>query len=260
MIAGTERSERSLERKPGGEQLWPVSLFVIAVLLGLTYVVWMATGGAGRNPADPGVAGASSTEAASQTRRPTRTPKAGAAAELTPRPPRVGIVAGHWQSDSGAVCPDGLKEVTINLDVASRVVAILQSEGMEAELLPEFSDTLAGYQADAFLSIHTDSCDTPEATGFKVARVVGSAIPEEEDRLVACLIREYAEASGLSFHEASITFDMTLYHAFGEIDPMTPGAIIELGFMSADRDLLLDHSYELAQGVAKGLACFLEGD
>ncbi len=173
---------------------------------------------------------------------------------------KVGVVAGHWKHDSGAICPDGLQEVTINLDVASRVVAILQYEGYDAELLPEFSDGLQGYEADVFVSIHTDSCEVPDASGFKVARVAASAIPEAEDRLVACLIQEYAKATGLSFHKNSITFDMTAYHAFNEIDPETPGAIIELGFMEADRDLLTEHSYEVAQGVARGIACFLEGD
>jgi N-acetylmuramoyl-L-alanine amidase len=169
-------------------------------------------------------------------------------------------VVGHWKSDSGAVCPDGLEEVTINLDVAARVVAILQHEGYDAELLPEFSEKLDGYRADAFVSIHTDSCDVLGASGFKVARVVGSAIPQAEDRLVACLIREYGEATGLRFHKNSITFDMTGYHAFVEIDPETPAAIIELGFMAADRELLTENSYEVAQGVARGIACFLEGD
>ena len=32
---------------------------------------------------------------------------------------RIGIVAGHWQYDSGAVCPDGLKEETVNLQIAT---------------------------------------------------------------------------------------------------------------------------------------------
>jgi len=172
----------------------------------------------------------------------------------------VGIVAGHYQSDAGAVCDDGLQEATINLDVAARVVAILQYEGYEAELLPEFSPGLEGYEADAFVSIHADSCVVPEATGFKVARVSSSAIPEVEDRLVDCLVREYGQATGLPFHRDSITFDMTDYHAFHEIDPFTPGAIIELGFMAADRELLTARSYEVAQGVARGIACFLEGN
>jgi N-acetylmuramoyl-L-alanine amidase len=169
-------------------------------------------------------------------------------------------VAGHWKSDVGAMCDDGLQEVTINLDVASRVVAILQDEGYEAELLAEFSPKLQGYEADTFVSIHADACNVPEASGFKVARVASSAIPDQEDHLVACLSTEYAKATGLAFHKNSITYDMTVYHAFNEIDPETPGAIIELGFMGADRELLTDHSFKAAQGVARGIVCFLEGD
>ena len=194
------------------------------------------------------------------TPRPTRTPRGKPTLTLTPTPPRIGVVAGHWQNDSGATCPDGLQEATINLDVASRVVAILQYEGYNAELLPEFSDKLKGYKADAFISIHVDSCSVPGASGFKVARVAASAIPQEEDRFVACLSQEYAEATGLRFHKDSITFDMTDYHAFNEIDPETPGAIIELGFMEADRELLTENSYKVAQAVSRGIACFLTGD
>ena len=169
-------------------------------------------------------------------------------------------MAGHWKSDSGAVCPDGLQEVSINLDVAARVVAVLQNAGVDAELLPEFAEELKGYKADAFVSIHADSCEAPGVSGFKVARVTGSAIPETEDRLVSCMIREYGDATGLTFHSNTITFDMKGYHAFNEIDPQTPGAIIELGFMDADRELLTDSSYQVAQAVARGIACFLEGE
>ncbi len=249
-----------------GEKGRAIGLLALAVLLGIAYVAWLTSGVyGGGSPETPGPGQASPNIRPSRTPRPTRTPTPSQTPEVdpsptpTPRPFKVGIVAGHWKNDSGAVCPDGLQEVSINLDVASRVVAILQYEGYEAELLAEFSEKLAGYQADAFVSIHTDSCNIPEASGFKVARVAASAIPEEEDRLVACLIREYEQKTGLAQHEDSITFDMTIYHAFHEIDPDTPGAIIELGFMGADRDLLIDGAFEVAQGVARGIACFLEG-
>jgi hypothetical protein len=33
-----------------------------------------------------------------------------------------------------------------------------------------------------------------------------------------------------------------------------------LGFMGADRDLLTDGSYLLAQGIVQGITCFLEGE
>jgi len=57
----------------------------------------------------------------------------------TPGPPKIGVVAGHWQNDSGAICEDGLQEVEINLDVARRVVALLRRAGYDAEVLAEFA-------------------------------------------------------------------------------------------------------------------------
>jgi N-acetylmuramoyl-L-alanine amidase len=233
--------------------------------LGIVYVAWLASGPQNATP-DTALTTEVSTPRPTRTPRPSRTPRPTPTVKVilsptpTPRLLKVGVVAGHWQNDSGAVCPDGLEEVSINLDVASRLVAILQYEGYDAELLPEFSGSLEGYRADAFVSVHTDSCNVPEASGFKVARVAASAIPDTEDRLVNCLVREYAKATQLSFHANSITFDMTEYHAFGEIDPETPAAIIELGVMDADRDLLTNNSYAVAQGVARGIACFLEGN
>lgn len=245
-----------------------VGLLSLAFALGIAYAVWLSSSMPAMEGSEAAAPGSAATDVPqpSRTPRPTRTPRPGPTLEVsptpspTPLPPKIGIVAGHYQSDSGAVCPDGLQEATINLDVAARVVAILQYEGYRAELLAEFSPSLDGYQADAFVSIHADSCDVPGVSGFKVARVSGSAIPEMEDRLVNCLIREYGQATGLSFHSDTITFDMTGYHAFREIEPLTPGVIIELGFMAADRELLTERSYDAAQGVARGIVCFLEGN
>jgi N-acetylmuramoyl-L-alanine amidase len=50
---------------------------------------------------------------------------------------------------------------------------------------------------------------------------------------------------------------MTEYHAFYEIEPQTPAAIIETGFMDADRRLLTKHPDRIAQGIVDGLLCFL---
>lgn len=172
----------------------------------------------------------------------------------------VGIVAGHWGNDSGAVCDSGIREVDVNLAVAQRVVAALRAAGYPTDLLEEFDPRLTGYRARALVSIHADACLYPEASGFKVARVEASAIPEVEDRLVDCLIRHYQARTGLPFHEGSITRDMTEYHAFYEIAPSTPGAIIEIGFLLADRDMLLHHQDLVAQGIVEGILCFLEGE
>lgn len=173
-------------------------------------------------------------------------------------PIKIGIVAGHWQNDSGAVCEDGLMEVEINLAVAQRVVSQLTLSGYYAEMLAEFSSQLDGYKADALVSIHTDSCSVPDLSGFKVARVSSSLVPEIEDQLVSCLIAEYQEATKLQFHRDTITFDMTEYHAFYEIAPETPGTIIEIGFMAADRSLLTRKQDVVAKGIVNGIKCFVE--
>ncbi len=178
----------------------------------------------------------------------------------TPEVLPVGIVAGHWGNDTGAVCEGWLREVDVNLAVARRVVAALEAAGYPTDLLEEFDPRLEGYRARALVSIHADACLYPEASGFKVARVEASAIPHVEDRLVACLISRYGARTGLALHEGSITPDMSQYHTFYEIDPSTPGAIIEIGFLLADRDILLNRQDVVAQGIVEGILCFLRGE
>ncbi|MGB8646825.1 MAG: N-acetylmuramoyl-L-alanine amidase [Anaerolineae bacterium] len=203
---------------------------------------------------------------------PTRTP--------IPLPPEIAILAGHWSGDNpppgvvpdtGAVCEDGLREVDVNKGVAEKVVALLRTGGFRVDLLQEFDDRLKrdhpDYAPQVFLAIHSDSCvhgpDYPLATGYKIAHAEPSDVPVADDRLVACLRRDYdaqVQSYNLGFNENSITRDMTEYHAFREIVKTTPAAIIELGFLYNDRQVLTGHQAQLAQGLANGLMAFLKND
>jgi N-acetylmuramoyl-L-alanine amidase len=175
-------------------------------------------------------------------------------------PQKIGIIPGHWENDSGAVCDDGLTEAEITLSVAKKVRDLLEWYGYDVELLPEYSPRIAGYVADAFVAIHADSCLLQEGTtGFKVARVQNSAIPTLDDHLAQCLWTEYEAATHLSRHEGSITADMLHYHALKDIAAQTPGAIIEIGFLGKDRETLVFRQDIVAQGIANALICFLEG-
>jgi len=176
-----------------------------------------------------------------------------------PRLPQVGIVAGHWGYDSGAVCADGLTEQEITLDIARRAKRLLEARRYQVDLLQEFDPRLNGYVADALVSLHVDSCEyiNDIATGFKVARSVASYTPEAEDRLVDCLVESYGAATGLGYHENSITPDMTSYHTFSEVAPDTPAVIIEIGFLYLDRYFLTGQADQVAAGVADGIACFV---
>jgi N-acetylmuramoyl-L-alanine amidase len=198
----------------------------------------------------------------SQALQPTPTFVPGAPTPTLPNPRLIGIVAGHWKNDSGAVCPDGLKEVDLNLNIATQVQKILTQEGYQVDLLHEFDPRLSGYQSAALVSIHNDSCDfiNNEATGYKVAAAFATRHPERAARLTSCLRARYGAITGLALHSTSVTPDMTSYHAFGEIHENTPAAIIETGFMNLDRTLLTQNTDQVAQGVADGILCYMRNE
>ncbi len=177
-------------------------------------------------------------------------------------PNRVGIVAGHWKNDSGAVCPDGLKEVELNLEIATRVQKLLADQGYTAELLSEFDHRLNSYEAAALVSIHNDSCEYvgDQATGFKVASAMATHDPNLPARLTACLRARYGALTGLPLHSTSVTKDMTDYHLFDEISFLTPAAIIETGFMNKDREFLTKNIDLVSEGVANGILCYLRNE
>jgi N-acetylmuramoyl-L-alanine amidase len=182
----------------------------------------------------------------------------------TPRPrPHIGIVVGHWgdDADPGAVCPDGLTELSINQVIAGELEKKLLEAGFDVDMMYEFDDRLNDYTGIALISIHADSCTyiNDVATGFKVAASQGNPRLERTARLVACLRTRYAAATGLTEH-LSITGDMSEYHAFEEINNETPAVIIETGFMNLDRQILTQDEDLIAQGIADGLVCYVQNE
>lgn len=190
--------------------------------------------------------------------RPDSTPTA------TPYSLRVGLVAGHSGGDDpGAVCPDGVTEVQVNVRIARQAARILESMGVKVDVLQEFDPRLQGYQALALVSIHADSCQTsPDRSGFKLA--ISDALRREgtpqqrarAQRLKECLQTWYQETTQLDFDPYTITRDMREYHAFKEVDPDTPAVIIEVGFLAGDYDLLVNRPEVPARGIALGILCF----
>lgn len=172
---------------------------------------------------------------------------------------KIGIVAGHYGSDSGAVCSDGLTEVEMNLKIATLVQKDLVDLGYEVELLEEFDSRLMGYQAALLLSIHLDSCEyiNDQATGFKVAAALSAENAADNQRLINCISKRYGEITELPYHAGSVTDDMTYYHAFAEIDPDTVAAIIEAGFLNRDYRFITEETDKIAEGIVSGILCYL---
>jgi N-acetylmuramoyl-L-alanine amidase len=186
---------------------------------------------------------------------------------VTASPLKVGIVAGHYGNDSGAVCEDEngqttLTEADVNFEIATMVQDSLKEKGYQVDLLQEFDTRLSGYNGVVLVSIHNDSCQyiNDEATGFKVAAATDTRDANRATRLTACLVDRYHRVTGLTFHAGSITADMTQYHTFSEIAPSTIAAIIETGFLNLDRDYLTKNTDKVAEGIVQGILCFINNE
>ncbi len=204
----------------------------------------------------------SQTPAAPPTAQPGASPQA-------PPERRIGIVIGHLGPhpdtgyvDPGATCEDGLTELQVNERIGRLVAKGLEAAGFKVDILEEFDARLVEYRAIALVSIHADECTyiNDRATGFKVAAAVDSAVPDQSQRLVACIADRYARATGLRFHAGSITRDMTEYHTFYEIHSSTPAVIIETGFLYLDREFLTEQPELAARGIVEGVLCYVNNE
>ena len=189
-------------------------------------------------------------------------------------PPRVGIQAGHFKThrrppeqdhliDSTGARWGSVREVDINRTVSLQVVERLRGAGIEADLLD--ATVPAGYEADAFISIHADGAWRPQARGFKIS-APWRASPASR-HLEEAVRGAYGEATGLPEDRYGITYRMKGYHSFSPhrywhaVAATTPSIIVEMGFVTdaGDREVLVGSPQLAATGVAEGIIRFLEG-
>ena len=185
---------------------------------------------------------------------------------------KVGLQAGHWQTEQvptelrglghGAT-GGGKAEWEVNLDVARRVADLLHAADVDAEVLP--ATVPIEYRAHVFLSIHADGDESGRMRGYKLGRAAWSATPEADDRLMAAISEAYGRATPLPVDPVGASRRMTAYYAFNSrrychaIAPGTASAILEMGFLTnaTDRETLLGDPDAVAQGVADGILAFL---
>ncbi len=206
---------------------------------------------------------------------PTLTPTPNLAPTPTARPAdmplRVGIQVGHWQAkdlpdelsrlrpSSGAFAA-GYAEAQVNLEIAKRVVKLLESHGMVADLLP--ATIPPSYDADAFVAIHADGASSGGSRGFKLATPWRTS--RASQHLADTLTAEYAKSTRLP-QDGAITINMRGYYAFNNrrhvhaIAKTTPAVIIETGFLTsaADRAMIVGHPDTVANGIANGIIRYL---
>lgn len=187
---------------------------------------------------------------------------------------RVGIQIGHWQTDTvpkeygtriqqqTGTSWEGITEVEVTTEIATRLAALLGAQGLTVDVLP--TTVPEGYLADAFIALHVDGDGVGELSGFKMAR--GTRRGPFEDQLMRTIKDAYAKATGLRYDAEHISRAMTGYYAFNwgryrhATSPFTPATILELGFLSNDDDraLLLDHADAIAAALSTAILTFLD--
>ena len=186
----------------------------------------------------------------------------------------VAIQAGHYQTDQ---LPDelsnlrydfgassgGANEVDVTLDVAQKTVNYLMSHGVKAVVLP--STIPEGYCASAFVAVHADGNDDSSVYGYKVAPSLWDTDGKAHS-LSDTIQVDFGQETSMSLNP-TVTDNMTQYYAFNfqkfshTINANTPGALIEVGFISndIDRSMMINHSEEMATGIGKGIVDYLNG-
>ncbi|MFL5733846.1 MAG: N-acetylmuramoyl-L-alanine amidase [Chloroflexia bacterium] len=192
----------------------------------------------------------------------------------TPAPYRVAVQIGHYKNSelpealsrlsghTGAY-GGGRSEVGLNYDVAQRLAAILRGKGVVVDILPATIQT--GYTADAFVAVHADGNSSAAARGFKISTRWRSQVALQDGRLVEMLTDSYRGATGLP-EDSNVTRNMRGYYSYASWRPnyrisnLTPGAIVEMGFMTnaADRQVMFKATDKVASGIAGGLMNFLQ--
>jgi N-acetylmuramoyl-L-alanine amidase len=176
---------------------------------------------------------------------------------------RVVVDAGHGGDDPGAIGRVlGLRESDINLDIATRLAALLaEAEADVFSLRADDSHVFLGdrpllaaeYQPDVLVSIHANSAPPgkEDATGTETiywcsdsSYDLARALQEEVTGILGTVDRGTKQRALLVLREASV-----------------PAALVEVAFISGrtDEELLADPSFrhKAAQGIFNGVLRFL---
>ncbi len=188
-------------------------------------------------------------------------------------PIKIGLQAGHWKTDEmpaeqdririagGGTSGQGLAEWEVVLKIAEETKALLEKEGYVVDILP--ATVPEAYWADAFVSVHADGNLNPLVAGYKVAPYRRDQTQTAND-LSDAIEKSYGELTDFKL-DPNISRNMTGYYAFNSrryrhaIHPMTPGVIVETGFLTnpSDASVLINDPKVPANGIAKGIIAFI---
>jgi|SRR5579872_4245997 len=197
----------------------------------------------------------------------------------------VVIDCGHGGTDIGAIGCNRVYEKDICLPVGIEVARALEAKGVTAHLarttdqtmLLDVRTTFANERnADLFVSIHANTSPNKTASGIETFFVTPDLFCsiESDKKLCSCLERKYEKSRKLAHcvHSALIDTlrinypvkDRSVRTAASNvlIGTVMPSVLVEIGFLSHEKEaeLLAQASYQkqVAQGIAHGILDYLK--
>ena len=170
---------------------------------------------------------------------------------------RTLIQAGHHPTGGGAP-----GEAAWSFDLASRIAARLDSQGVEVAVIGDFFNMLPPPQCaedwDLFVSLHYDADIYPNRTGCFADRATNDPMGAESDRAIALWEAAYLPATGIPLHNERRNPNTNQYYAFRFTTAQTPGIIIEHGVgQGLDHAMLFDQIDVVADADAAAILTFL---
>ena len=187
---------------------------------------------------------------------------------------RVFLDAGHGGSDPGAVY-GGYTEKALNLSIQNQVKALLENEGISVELsrtrdsslgLLDRSKKVNATKSDIFVSIHFNASTSPSATGIETYyyQYYPDYYPQINQRYHNHSERLSKSADlaksiqGALIAETGAKSNGVKRNTFAVLrETVAPAVLLELGFMSNDREreLIANPNYQmkLAKGIVEGI-------
>lgn len=166
---------------------------------------------------------------------------------------------GHGGDDEGC-SRDGVLEKDINLEITRAVQTKLEEMGYQVRLTRQGDQSRTTQErvqlansinADLYVSIHQNACETLEPDGVEVWYSQDTK-GEESERLARLLQKYVVQSTGATTREISETDSLYVIR-----ECSMPSCLIETGFLSnpAERVSLTDPEYQdlIASGIANGI-------
>ncbi len=194
-------------------------------------------------------------------------PKELAVRKMTKHGPALIVVdAGHGGVDDGCL-GGGLLEKDVNLQIALLVKEKLEEKGFQVMMPRETDEYLAieervelanSYQADAYISIHQNTCEGSDKSVCGIETWYdGGDKTRDNEKLARLVHQEALKSTGAKEREL---WDIADYCVTNRT--LMPACLIETGFLSNPEESrrLSSKAYQekLARGIAEGVAQYMD--